>query len=214
MTQKSNGRKKSSKPDRKGKPKENREVIPRRQETVKKGQQGSIDAVRAAEIIECLPIPQDVKDQVVGGLLQGDKDQIVKFEETISASGYPIPLPQILAAYGEIDPDIVPRFLRAWESEEKTRQRLEDEKLRAQIEIEHLKHKERSRGQFYGLLIGLAGMIISAYMVYSGNPTQATIFGSGTIVSLVAVFVLRKLPARKDKAQDSIPLEDRKNGSN
>ena len=57
--------------------------------------------------------------------------------------------------------------------------------------------KQSSRGQRYGFFIALVGIGVSACLPFYGHDTIAGIFGTTTIVGLVAVFVIGK--KRKEK---------------
>ncbi len=174
-------------------------------------EQQALDSGDLKRAIECIPdgtLAPGVKRQLLDQIDGNSSSTHFRIERRQEMQGFPIPMPHTLADYEKIDKDIVPRFLKAWQSEETTRQRLEDVKLQAQIHVEMKKHTERMRGMFFGFLIGLAGMFLSGWMVYLGHPTQATIFGSGTIVALVTVFVTRKRPAIKGKSTGEKPIED------
>ena len=57
--------------------------------------------------------------------------------------------------------------------------------------------KQSGRGQRYGFFIALVGIGVSACLPFYGHDTIAGIFGTTTIVGLVAVFVIEK--KRKEK---------------
>ena len=60
------------------------------------------------------------------------------------------------------------------------------------VEIEHVRHSHtiQSRGQIYGLVIGLAGICASfAISYFAKDPVTASIVGGTTVVSLVVVFI-------------------------
>ena len=52
--------------------------------------------------------------------------------------------------------------------------------------------KENGRGQIFAFCLGVLGILASVVIAYLGYPTQAVVFGSGTIVALVTVFLLGK----------------------
>lgn len=47
-------------------------------------------------------------------------------------------------------------------------------------------------GQMFAFCLGVLGILASVVIAYLGYPTQAVVFGSGTIVALVTVFLVGK----------------------
>ena len=54
-------------------------------------------------------------------------------------------------------------------------------------------YNERSRGQWFGLIIGLATLATAAYGFHLGYAKEAAGLGGATIVGLVSVFVFGRL---------------------
>ena len=107
---------------------------------------------------------------------------------------WPIPPPDILEKYKEIDPTIPSLIVQNFLDESDHRRALEENTLSANIKIsEENAHKEK-RGQIFGFLIGMVGLIVSTIIaIVAKDPTTASIVGGGTVVSLVVVFVTGKV---------------------
>ena len=58
------------------------------------------------------------------------------------------------------------------------------------------------KGLWFGLVIGLAGISAGTFLAYSGHTIVGTIFGGGTIVSLVGVFVYGSQGRKSERGQN------------
>ncbi len=58
--------------------------------------------------------------------------------------------------------------------------------------------KQSNRGQMFGFILGIFGMGLAAILAILGHEAIAGIFGTTTIVGLVAVFVIGKNVQQKD----------------
>jgi len=94
-----------------------------------------------------------------------------------------LPAPEDLERYGQVVPDGAERIMRMAENEAKHRQALENSLH--QQEFAWLR-----RGQWMGFVIALAGFAASAWLGSVGSHWPAGLLGTGTLLSLVAVFVL------------------------
>ncbi len=63
--------------------------------------------------------------------------------------------------------------------------------VRSQVE-------ESRRGQNYGLMIGLTGLIVSLVLAYLGHDAVGGIIGGSTLVGLVTVFVVGRTKQREE----------------
>ncbi len=103
---------------------------------------------------------------------------------TLSSTG-PLPAPEVLAGYKEVQPDLVERVVRQMEAEAEHRRSIEVRVVQAAID-------RAARGQIFGLLIGLMGLGAATFCAWRGLPTTASIIAALDIVTLVGVFVTGK----------------------
>ncbi len=59
---------------------------------------------------------------------------------------------------------------------------------------------QSGRGQHYGLIIGLTGLVISGIAAILGHDAFGSIVGGGTVTGLVATFVYGKVKQSNDLA--------------
>lgn len=138
-------------------------------------------------------IPDELKT-ILAGLPEEQRKAIlgvfVSVKRSSSFSG-PIPHPEILSGYNDVVNDGAERILTMAERQSAHRISLEDHVIREELQ-------QSRRGQTFGFTLGLIGMVISAFMAYTGHETVAAIFGSTTIVGLVTVFVVGRRMQEKD----------------
>ncbi len=132
-------------------------------------------------------IVREVAPEALGKIPDEDKALLV-IKETRhirSVRSAPLPEPSELAAYNAIIPNAADRIMRMAEAQSAHR-----------IEIEKIviggQKNQAFRGQLFGLLIGMAGIVASTYAAIHGQPVFAGVLGGGTLVSLVYAFVQSK----------------------
>ncbi|MEA3277059.1 MAG: DUF2335 domain-containing protein [Pseudomonadota bacterium] len=103
----------------------------------------------------------------------------------------PLPPPEILQHYKEIEPDFPERILRLTEGEAAHRRELNMKALG----VDRL---ETVLGQVFGFLVALAAFATAGVLGYLGHPAASTIVGGATIGGLVAAFI-------KGRSQNSRP---------
>lgn len=108
-------------------------------------------------------------------------------EETLHIAAYqgPLPPPQHLEMYEKIHAGLANRIVILAEAE--TKHRHEIDKLWV-----NQNYKQIQRGQLYGLIIGITGIITGATTALLGSPATGSIIGGATAVGLVSAFVLGK----------------------
>ena len=135
------------------------------------------------------PAPDSVNDSLQKKIQEilPDEEKREELLTTIRASSEswigPLPPPRLLEQYNKILPGLAERIVSLTEEQSKHRQHREKTVVESQV-------KESYRGQLFGLLIGISGLAISLVLALQGHDTVAGIIGSGTLVSLVTVFVL------------------------
>lgn len=126
----------------------------------------------------------------------------VTFSTQTVTSG-PLPAPEILAAYGEVLPDLPERIIRLAETEAEHRRGLERHVVVSAT-------RRATVGQVLGFLIGSGGLATAAYCAMLGHPATASIIATLDIVTLVSVFVIgstrgRPAPAQPGEKQLDLP---------
>lgn len=113
----------------------------------------------------------------------------------------PLPHPALLQQYEQILPGISERILKMTEEQGNHRREMEKALLNGQIEDTKTKRKEILRGQIFGLVIGLTGLSISAYVTLKGYPSYGIAVGGTTLVAIVSVFVLGRTLRGKESPE-------------
>ena len=134
---------------------------------------------------------------------QKSKKEVSTMMQLEAFSG-PLPSPQMLAEYNTVVPDGAERLLRIFEQQVTHRMELDNKEIELdnkeisndQYSIEQ-QFRESNRGQIFGFVIALVGIGSSIYLALHGHDIISEIFGTTTIVGLVAVFVIGK--KRKEK---------------
>lgn len=103
----------------------------------------------------------------------------------------PMPHPDDLAAYDRILPGAADRILTMAEEQASHRRDLERTVVTSGVE-------QAKRGQQYGLVIAVVGLLVSLWMVALGADVTATVIGGSTLASLVGLFVYRN---RRDERE-------------
>jgi len=111
---------------------------------------------------------------------------------TASYSG-PIPSPSSLREYETICPGAAARLIVMAEEEAKHRHAMDNEAASQNKLIISNDHRERSRGQHYGLGIGVLSLVVSVVAIINGAEKVAMVIGGSTVVGLVTVFVIGRL---------------------
>ena len=151
---------------------------------------------KAPEVLNVIPPSQKAK-----------LAQVTYHQESVSIRSSPLPEPSELAAYNAIIPNGADRLLKMVEAQSAHR-----------VEIERImiagKESQARRGQYFGLIIGLAGLFCATYAALKGQSTFGGTIGSVTLVSLVSVFVYGQYQKRQDlnlKRQETPPTPKKQN---
>lgn len=123
----------------------------------------------------------------------------------------PIPPPNMLAEYKNVDKRIVDTFLEQWTKETKHRRDLNREKIAVQKDFNKKTFAERRWGQICATIICFAAFFTAAYCVNLGHPTAAGFIGGGALVAIVTVFITgRRHDSKRDvKRKDLIPSKSK-----
>lgn len=113
----------------------------------------------------------------------------------------PIPPPDYFKGYKEVMPDAPERILAMAERQQE--HRIEMERM---IINRNLRLSER--GQIFGLIIVVLFLIAAVVLALEGHDRLAMIIMGTTLLGVLVVFVLNKLPwFNKDKEEQSVPQE-------
>lgn len=101
----------------------------------------------------------------------------------------PLPPPKWLAEYEHVHPGLGGMIATLMIDEAKDRRALRKAALDAEIEDAKAARSERSRGQTFGLIIGLFAITIGAVVSICGHGGAGAFIGGGGVVGLVTVFI-------------------------
>jgi uncharacterized membrane protein len=105
----------------------------------------------------------------------------------------PIPPPALLNGYNDVVKDGAERIFAMAEKQSNHRIQIEDQVIKEEL-------KQSRLGQLFGFILGLVGMALATILALFGHETVAGIFGTTTIIGLVAVFVLGKKSLQKNNS--------------
>jgi uncharacterized membrane protein len=108
----------------------------------------------------------------------------------------PIPPPEILNRYNELLPGAADRIIAMAEAQAKHRQTLEQIAIKSGA-------RDSMLGLIFGLTIGLAGISGSVFCIINGYQAGGTILGTGSLASLVGVFVYGSRQRREERERKS-----------
>ena len=109
----------------------------------------------------------------------------------------PIPPPEALARYEEIQPGAADRILKMAEKQQEHRMALETKAIGGQVD-------QSKRGQLFGFILVFVCIAVAVFFaVYFGMTAFAVTFLCVTMVSVVGLFVTGKMAVQKDLAQKS-----------
>ena len=107
----------------------------------------------------------------------------------------PVPPPQALRAFGEIEPSFPERIMRMAEEASAHQRAMEGEAMTQQKAALAGDRSFRTRGQWFAAaLAGFFGFL-GGWFVHLGHSTSGASVILGTVVSLAIVFVLGRRPA-------------------
>ena len=141
------------------------------------------------------PGGRGVPDHPVEGVTRIEQSIV----QQVESRGGPLPDPESLRVYKDIQADYPERILRMAEIEQEHRHKTEREVLAAEISDKIDERRETKRGQLCGLaaVALVIATAITCYVILPGaaGAVVASILGTGTLGGLVTAFVW----ARKDR---------------
>jgi len=112
----------------------------------------------------------------------GESETAVTTFEKRSLHMGPIPSPEVLAEYNEIDPTFANRILIMAEQQASHRQRTERKIIDSGT-------RDSFMGILFGFLIGAISLIVSLILGLNGRTLESTVLGAGGLGGLVSVFI-------------------------
>ncbi|WP_434524541.1 DUF2335 domain-containing protein [Photorhabdus asymbiotica] len=100
---------------------------------------------------------------------------------------YQLPDSEILTLYEQHTKGAADRFLTLIEQQQKHRHEME------KVALEQMVRKS-IRGQSYGLLLTFISLLVSLILGLNGNNWLAGIIGSGTVTTILIIYVLNRNP--------------------
>lgn len=127
------------------------------------------------------------KETVVAG--QGGVGQQV--EKTYTVDDNTLPSPQELAAYKEIDPQIVQFLMDASVKEQNHRHNMD----KLKFELVRKSENRTGRMNWWGMAFAFLSIVVivalAAYALYLDRPWFAGLLGAGTLVAVASIFINR-----------------------
>ena len=114
-----------------------------------------------------------------------------EYRRSLSASLFtgPIPPPALMKEYAELDPDFPKRFIEIFERQQSHDHAIEMAVISNNKEIILNGQTIEKRGQIFGFLLSLAGLIGGIATAFIGSPIAGSIIGTGGLALLAGVFV-------------------------
>lgn len=146
------------------------------------------------------PTVDEAVDELEEAAIEGELEDKAKKKGicTVAFSG-PLPPPELLEKYKEIQADFPERILRLTESEAEYRRDVTRQAIK-------LETREILIGQIFGLLVALATLGVVTFLGYFNQPIAASVLGVGGLTGLVTVFIVgrrRRGEADTDNEQRS-----------
>ena len=140
---------------------------------------------------------------ILKAITEKQRVRLAKLEvsHTVIRTG-PLPDPAELAEYNKIIPDGADRILKMAGRQSAHRIQIESLVIGSQ-------QKQATRGQYFGLIIGLTGLGLGAYVGVRGFPWLGASLGGATLVSLVVAFLKGKNEQSKSLAEKRPEVERR-----
>lgn len=109
----------------------------------------------------------------------------------LQASGWqgPMPSPEAMKRFAEIDPTFPERIMALTEGEARHRREMERTELDALVRDKESERSERKRGQWFGFVLALVFLVAGGGLVLSGHAWAGGTIATSTLATLVVVFV-------------------------
>lgn len=115
----------------------------------------------------------------------------VKKEASLTYEDNILPSPQELEAYKQVDPKIVDFLIESAQKEQVFRHSIENKKIELVGNADRGNRSMDRLGMFLAFLALILSLGVSAFALYLDKPWFAGIFGSGSILGIVSIFIRR-----------------------
>jgi uncharacterized membrane protein len=138
---------------------------------------------------------KDIED-IIKSLPEEKQQKALKIFSSLSiehSSSFrgPLPPPSILSEYNKVVDNGAERIMKMTENQSGHRIELEKHAIKEEL-------RQSSNGQIYGFVIAIIGITSAFVLAMTGHDAVAGIFGTTTIIALVAVFVIGKKKQNKE----------------
>ena len=153
----------------------------------------ALDASQLQAVLNKIPEQalEDLLTQIVADRAQQDEAQAVKV--LYQQFSGPIPPPQILSGYEQVQAGFAERIVAMAEKEQSHRQGLETQALTASISIQ-------KRGQTFALLLSLLILSLSGFLIYEGKELAGSALAGATLTGLAYIFITGRKTKRTPEA--------------
>jgi uncharacterized membrane protein len=121
--------------------------------------------------------------------------------QTQSHSG-PLPPPEILKRYDEVNPGLALRIVQVAEKEAEHRREIEFQIVNSQTEDQRAYRRSELLGQIFGLLIGIGAIAGAVICGIKGAQIAASFIGTTGVTGLVTAFILGRSYLLKLRQQE------------
>ncbi|HXN07358.1 MAG TPA: DUF2335 domain-containing protein [Nitrospiria bacterium] len=120
----------------------------------------------------------------------------IQIQKTESSFSGPLPHPDILLKYGQINKDFPERIMKMAELENEHRRNQENKSNNADIEGFKAFQSEIRLGQIFAFIIGIFTIFCGAYTATHGSQWAGGFIGTGGVIGLVSVFIFGRNPPK------------------
>lgn len=121
-------------------------------------------------------------------------------ETKMSAFKGPIPPPEVLQGYENVQQGFGDRILRMAE-------RQQDHRIKCEDKVVQESTTQSKRGQWFGFIIAILFLSGALALGFTGHEVLGGIIGGGTLISVVSVFLTNK-PPKQSREKTEIELKD------
>jgi uncharacterized membrane protein len=126
----------------------------------------------------------------------GDRGQQLEHVFTVDDSC--LPAASELQAYKDINPELISFLLDTSKKEQAHRHQMDELKIKTISYDSKKMHGINLMGMFYAFIIMIAGLALSAYLIYNNKDIIGTIFGGISILTAASMFI-NKDQTKKNK---------------
>lgn len=123
---------------------------------------------------------------------RGNGDIGKELEQTLTVDDSFLPSPAELTQYKDIDPQIVQLLCSMSEREQKSRHELDRTRIKALCKAERRQYTINIWGMLFAFLALLVLMGVTALALYLDKPWIATLFGIGSMTTIISLFIAPK----------------------